>query len=42
MGGDAIALYPSMDIIGSTELVAKVVMESKMKFENINSSERTY
>ena len=36
MGGDAIALYPSMDIIGTTEMVAKVVSESDVKFNNVN------
>ena len=36
IGGDAIALYPSMDIVGTTELVAKAVAESKVKFSSIN------
>ena len=36
IGGDAVALYPSMDIIGTTELVAKAVADSKVEFKNIN------
>ena len=36
MGGDAVALYPSMDIVGTTELVAKAVLESKVEFRNID------
>ena len=36
MGGDAIALYPSMDIIGTTEMIAQVVTESSLEFKNIH------
>ena len=36
IGGDAIALYPSMDMIGTTEMVARAVAESKVEFRNIN------
>ena len=36
IGGDAIALYPSMDTVGTTELVAQAVIESKIKFKNID------
>ena len=36
IGGDAVALYPSMDILGTTEMIARVVMESNIKFENLN------
>ena len=36
IGGDAVALYPSMDMIGTTEMVARVALESNVKFDNIN------
>ena len=36
IGGDAVALYPSMDVLGTTELVAKAVADSKLEFKNIN------
>ena len=36
IGGDAVALYPSMDIIGTTEMVAKVALESNIKFQNFD------
>ena len=38
LGGDAIALYPSMDTLGTTELVAKAVIESKIEFKNFSKS----
>ena len=36
VGGDAVALYPSLDLIGTTEMVARVIMDSDVKFENID------
>ena len=36
IGGDAVALYPSMDELGTTELVAQAVMKSKINFRNID------
>ena len=36
IGGDAVALYPSMDYIGTTEMVAKTIIESKVEFKNID------
>ena len=36
LGGDAVALYPSMDILGTSEIVTQAVINSKVKFRNIN------
>ena len=36
IGGDAIALYPSMDMVETAELVAKTVIESRVEFKHIN------
>ena len=36
MGGDAVALYPSMDNIGTSEIVTRAVIQSKVEFRNID------
>ena len=36
LGGDAVALYPSMEAEGSSEMVYEAVMDSKIAFRNIN------
>ena len=36
LGGDAVALYPSMDIVGTPEVVTQAVIDSKVEFKNID------
>ena len=35
IGGDAVALYPSMDAIGTSELVYQAVLNSEVEFKSI-------
>ena len=37
IGRDAIALYPSMDTVATTEMIAKTIIESSLEFENIDT-----
>ena len=36
IGGDAVALYPSMDMLGTTEMIAETIVNSDIEFKNIN------
>ena len=36
IGGDAIALYPSLDMVGTVEMIAEVIVKSKVVFKNID------
>ena len=36
IGGDAVALYPSMDMVETTEMVARVALETNVEFRNID------
>ena len=36
IGGDAVALYPSMDIVGTAEMVAQAVERTKIEFKEVD------
>ena len=36
IGGDAVALYPSMDMVETTEMVARTALETSVRFRNID------
>ena len=36
IGGDAVALYPSLDMVGTIEMVASVIIESEVEFKNVD------